>query len=221
MAAGLGDGGQLTIGQARISFSNVVRHVVLFLNTEKECERMGQRRRPDRAVASRLTARQAYGLYRIERKIADRSPDERYRVRQELAKPQLDKIREWLDVSLGSVPPQSLTGKALAYLDHQWDRLFRYIDDGRLRIDNNLVENSIRPFVVGRKAWLFSDTVRGAQASANLYSLVETAKANGIEPYAYLRHVFTEIPKATTLEDIEALLPHRIDREQIKRYVDG
>ena len=129
--------------------------------------------------------------------------------------------KQLLDGSLDSVPPQSLTGKALAYLDHQWDRLIRYTDDGRLRIDNNLVENSIRPFVVGRKAWLFSDTVRGAQSSANLYSLVETAKANGIEPYAYLRHVFTEIPKATTLEDIEALLPHRIDREQMKDNVNA
>jgi len=74
--------------------------------------------------------------------------------------------------------------------------------------------------VVGRKAWLFSDTVRGAQASANLYSLVETAKANGIEPYAYLRHVFTEIPKATTLQHIEALLPHRIDPAEIQRDVN-
>ena len=159
-------------------------------------------------------------LYRIERKIADEPADERYRVRQQHAKPQLDKIREWLDGARGSVPPQSLTGKALDYLDNQWDRLIRYVDDGRLRIDNNLVENAIRPFVVGRKAWLFSDTVRGAQASANLYSLVETAKANGIEPYAYLRHVFTELPKATTLDHIEALLPHRIDPDQIRRYVN-
>ena len=160
-------------------------------------------------------------LYRIERKVAGQPPDVRYRVRQEHAKPRLEKIRQWLDASLGSVPPQSLTGKALAYLDHQWDRLIHYLDDGRLRIDNNLVENSIRPFVVGRKAWLFSDTVRGAQASANLYSLVETAKANGIEPYAYLRHVFTKIPKATTLEHIEALLPHRIDPAEIQRNVNG
>ncbi len=159
-------------------------------------------------------------LYRIERKIADEPAEERYRIRQELAKPQLEKIRVWLDASLNSVPPQSLTGKALSYLDNQWDRLIRYIDDGRLRIDNNRVENTIRPFVVGRKAWLFSDTVRGAEASANLYSLIETAKANGIEPYAYLRHVFTEIPKTTTLEHIEALLPHRIDRDQIRRNVD-
>jgi len=157
-------------------------------------------------------------LYRIEKKIADQPAADRYRIRQEHAKPQLDKIREWLDDSLNRVPPQSLTGKALAYLDNQWDRLIRYIDDGRLRIDNNLVENSIRPFVVGRKAWLFSDTVRGAEASATLYSLIETAKANAIEPYAYLRHVFTELPKATTLEQIEALLPHRIDRDQVRRY---
>jgi transposase len=158
-------------------------------------------------------------LYRIEKRIGDVPAEERYRLRQQMAKPQLDKIRDWLDGALGSVPPQSLTGKALAYLDNQWHRLIRYIDDGRLRIDNNLVENAIRPFVVGRKAWLFSDTVRGAQASANLYSLIETAKANGIEPYAYLRLVFTEIPKATTLGHIEALLPHRIDPDQIRRYL--
>lgn len=157
-------------------------------------------------------------LYRIERKIADQPAAERYRIRQEHAKPQLDQIRKWLDESLDSVPPQSLTGKALSYLDNQWDRLIRYVDDGRLRIDNNLVENSIRPFVIGRKAWLFADTVRGAEASAILYSLIETAKANAIEPYAYLRHVFTELPKATTLEHIEALLPHRIDPDQIRRY---
>ncbi len=92
-----------------------------------------------------------------------------------------------------------------------------YTEDGRLNIDNNLCENAIRPFVIGCKNHLFSDTVSGAMASANLYSLIETAKANGIEPYAYLRHVFTELPKATCLEDIEALLPIRpvIDLEQV------
>ncbi len=133
----------------------------------------------------------------------------------------LEKLRNWLDASIDSVPPQSLTGKAMHYLARQWPKLIRVLDDGRLPLDTNLVENAIRPFVVGRKAWLFADTVSGARASANLYSLVETAKANGIEPYAYLRHVFTEIPKAETLEHIEALLPHRIDPEQIKRNVDG
>ena len=86
-----------------------------------------------------------------------------------------------------------------------------YVEHGDLRIDNNLVENAIRPFVVGWKNYLFCDSVAGANATANLYSLIETAKANGIEPYRFLRHVFTELPKATTLEDIEALLPHRIE----------
>ena len=75
------------------------------------------------------------------------------------------------------------------------------------RLHNNLTENAIRPFVIGRKNFLFCDTVAGANASANLYGLIETAKANDIEPYAYLKMLFTELPKANSLEDIEALLP--------------
>jgi transposase len=75
------------------------------------------------------------------------------------------------------------------------------------RIDNNLTENAIRPFVIGRKNWLFCDTVAGSNPSANLYSLIETAKANGIEPYAYLRTMFTALPRATSVDEIEALLP--------------
>jgi hypothetical protein len=86
-----------------------------------------------------------------------------------------------------------------------------YTQDGRLSIDNNPAENAIRPFVVGRKNWLFSATVPGATSSANLYSLIETAKANQLEPYAYLRKVFTELPKAQRLDDIEQLLPWYID----------
>ena len=105
------------------------------------------------------------------------------------------------------MPPQSLTGKALVYLDGQWPKLIRVLEDGRLPLDTNPVENAIRPFVVGRKNWLFADTVRGAQASANLYSLIETAKVNGLEPFAYLRHVLTELPGATTLDEVELLLP--------------
>ena len=158
-------------------------------------------------------------LYRIERQIVEKPPDERHRIRQEQSKPILVKLRGWLDASLGSVPPQSLTGKALGYLDKQWSKLVRYIEDGRLRIDTNLVENAIRPFVLGRKNWLFSDTVRGAQASANLYSLIETAKANGVEPYRYLRHVFIELPKARRVEEIERLLPHRVDPERLPEDV--
>ena len=95
-------------------------------------------------------------------------------------------------------------------------KLIRYLDDGRLKIDNNAAENAIRPFVIGRKNWLFSDSVKGVNASANLYSLIETAKANGLEPYAYLRYLFTELPKAETVDAIEALLPGNLDADQFK-----
>ena len=114
------------------------------------------------------------------------------------------------------MPPTSATGKALNYLNREWSKLICYLDDGRLEIDNNGAENAIRPFVVGRKNWLFSDSVKGVNASANLYSLVETAKANGLEPYAYLRYLFTELPKAETVETIEALLPGNLSKDQIR-----
>ena len=98
----------------------------------------------------------------------------------------------------------------MTFLDNQWSLLIRVLDDGRLEVDNNHCENALRPFVIGRKAWLFSDTPAGAEASARLYSLIETAKASGVEPYAYLRRVFTDLPKATTLVEIEALLPWNV-----------
>ena len=88
--------------------------------------------------------------------------------------------------------------------------LVRYCDAGYLRMDNNLAENAIRPFVIGRKAWLFSNSQKGAHASANLYSLVETAKACGLEPYQYLKVVFERLPVAQSVEDVEQLLPWNI-----------
>lgn len=155
-------------------------------------------------------------LYRIEREGKDVSPQERYTVRQQKAKPLLDTLRAWLDTALPTVPSQTMIGKALTYLHNQWPKLMRYLDDGRLSIDNNPVENAIRPFVIGRRNWLFSDTARGAKSSAYLYSLIETAKANGLEPYAYLRHLFTELPKAQTLEQIEALLPFHVKTQPLR-----
>jgi len=143
------------------------------------------------------------------------TPDARYRHRLEHAQPIFDEMRTWLEIALPQVPPKNATGKALHYLHSQWDKLTRYLDDGRLEIDNNLCENAIRPFVIGRKAWLFSDSVAGVNASTNLYSLIETAKAHGLEPYAYLREVFTKLPGATTVEDFEALLPASIGAKHI------
>ena len=148
-------------------------------------------------------------LYRIETRIRGQSAEVRRSVRQEEAVPILAAMKRWLDEAKDQLPPRSLTGMAIGYTLHQWESLNVYVRDGQLEIDNNGVENAIRPFVLGRKNWLFADTVRGAEASANLYSLIETAKANGLEPYRYLRHLFAELPKATTVERIEQLLPTR------------
>lgn len=150
-------------------------------------------------------------LYAVEKQIKALSADEKHIVRQQQAQPILTNIRQWLDKTLHSTLPKGLLGKALSYLEKNWAKLTVYTQDGRLSIDNNPAENAIRPFVIGRKNWLFSASVRGAKSSANLYSLIETAKANGLEPYAYLRHVFKELPKAASVEDVEALLPWNVN----------
>ncbi|MCU7929004.1 MAG: IS66 family transposase [Candidatus Thiodiazotropha sp. (ex Dulcina madagascariensis)] len=155
-------------------------------------------------------------LYRIEKQARAFTPEMRYSHRQQYARAVLDKLRVWLDEVLPQVPPTSTTGKALNYLHNEWQKLIRYLDDGRLEIDNNDAENAIRPFVLGRKNWLFSASVKGVKASANLYSLIETAKANRLEPYAYLRYLFTELPKAETVEAFEALLPGNLSMDQIR-----
>jgi len=102
-----------------------------------------------------------------------------------------------------------------SYTLSNWKKLIVYIEDGRLRPDNNLAENAIRPFVVGRKNWLFAGSPDGAVASATFFSLIETAKANGLEPYGYLRHIFKKIPHLQTEEDLKDLLPQNIGPESI------
>jgi transposase len=151
-------------------------------------------------------------IYRIEKfaREAGLSADARKTLRNEKARPIWDELRRWLDAKRGHAPPQTLVGKAMTFLDNQWPLLIRYLEDGRIEVDNNLCENAIRPFVMGRKAWLFCDTPAGADASARLYSLIETAKACGLEPYAYLKHVFTELPRMTTADEIETLLPWNV-----------
>lgn len=149
-------------------------------------------------------------LYAVESKAKDKSAAERQRLRDELSRPILARIEAMLLKHLHAVVPGSLLGKALHYLSAQWPKLTRYVEKGAWPIDNNLCENAIRPFVVGRRNWLFADTVAGAHASANLYSLVETCKASGINPYAYLISIFRKLPTAQTADDFEALLPWRL-----------
>lgn len=119
----------------------------------------------------------------------------------------LDELRSWLDRTPPTVPPTSALGQALGYLHRQWPRLVGYVERGDLPIDNNPAENAIHPFVVGRQGWLFADTQAGARSSALIYSLVETAKANRLEPYLWLRNVLRALPAAQTVDDFEALLP--------------
>jgi len=156
-------------------------------------------------------------IYAVEHK-ADQegmSPDQRKELRQLKAKPLFKELKALLDKTQSEAPPKSLLGKAVTYALNQWELLLVYLEDGRLRPDNNIAENAIRPFVVGRKNWLFAKSIQGAEASALLYSLVETAKANGLEPNAYLCCLFSELPKAKLEADIKALLPQYIDRNKL------
>lgn len=149
-------------------------------------------------------------LYRIEHEIADLPEDQKHQQRQQCSQPVLGELRQWLEKVLPETLPKSSLGKALHYLHNQWDKLVRYCDAGYLRMDNNLAENAIRPFVIGRKNWLFSASQAGAHASANLYSLVETAKANGLEPWRYLTDILTALPTADSVEKLEVLLPWHV-----------
>lgn len=149
-------------------------------------------------------------LYRVEKQAKDATPEQRKQLRQDQAKPVIEQLKTWLEKTSPRVPPQSKLGLALHYLDNQWPRLIRYLDDGQYPIDNNFLENAIRPFAIGRKNWMFANSQAGARASANLYTMIETAKGHGLEPYHYLRRVFKALPLVESVEDIEALLPQNI-----------
>ncbi|NDY74534.1 IS66 family transposase [Desulfobacter hydrogenophilus] len=156
-------------------------------------------------------------LYKIEKdaKSIGLTGDALLQERQEKAKPVLDEFKKWLDVTVEITPPQSLLGKAVNYALNQWHRLVVYVDLAYVTLDNNMAENTIRPFVIGRKNWLFSVTPEGAAASAALYSLIETAKANGLEPYWYFRYLLEKLPDAMTEDDYKALLPQYLDKTKL------
>ena len=146
-------------------------------------------------------------VYKIEKQIEDKPKEEISAIRQEKIRPILTKIETLLKEKKDNVPPKSLLGMAISYALGQWDRIITYLENPYLSPDNNIVENAIRPFTIGRKNWLFSGSPNGANASACLYSLIETAKLCDLEPYAYLLDIFSKLPYATTQEDYEVLLP--------------
>lgn len=158
-------------------------------------------------------------LYAIEKRIKGLSPEDILRERQKDSIPILEEFLSWLQQQRDKLPPKSPTGKAISYALLNWEKLIQFSRDGRLPIDNNYMELHIRPFAVGRKAWLFSATQAGAHASATLYSLVESAKANGIEPFDYLNLIFKELPSAKELHQLEKLLPYKSAQYyQLKPY---
>ena len=140
-------------------------------------------------------------LFRIDQDFAALTAEERYIKRLEQEKPVMDALLAWAKTEKSRTAPKSALGKALHYLLEQWPYLERYLEDGRLELSNNRAERSIKPFVMGRKNWLFSNTPAGAQSSAVIYSLIETAKENGLDPYRYLKWIFETAPKISRADE--------------------
>ena len=153
-------------------------------------------------------------LYDIERDCAEMTPPQRHAVRQERAKPVADALHTWMIGQRERVPEGSTIMKALDYSLKRWTALTRYLDDGTVPIDNNWVENQIRPWAIGRSNWLFAGSLRAGQRAAAIMSLIRSAQLNGHDPYAYLKDVLTRLPTQRA-SDIAELLPHRWARSVI------
>ena len=156
-------------------------------------------------------------LYRIENELREEHLDDEQFLAERRARvePELENLKNWLSKKALHVVPTSLLGKAVGYTLKQWESLVRYLDHPWLTPDNNAAENAIRPFVLGRKNWLFSGSPRGADASCAIYSVIETAKQNGLNPYAYLNWLFTRTPEITDDAEWEELLPQNLNIDQI------
>jgi len=135
--------------------------------------------------------------------------DDRKALRLKKSEPILDKLKCWLDKHRDEVLPKSTLGKAMTYACNEWSRLCAYLEDGRIDIDNNAAERSIKPFVIGRKNWLFCNSVSGAEASAVIYSLLQSAKANELPLHQWLTFVLDQLPRCTTDEQRRSLLPNQ------------
>jgi hypothetical protein len=147
-------------------------------------------------------------IYEIEREIRELPADERQRIRQERSKPLLDALHQWIILNRQKITDGSATAKALDYSLRRWGALTRFISNGQLPIDNNHIENQIRPIAIGRNNWLFAGSLRAGKRGAAIMSLIQSAKLNGHDPYAYLKDVLTRLPTQRN-SMIGELLPHR------------
>ena len=162
-------------------------------------------------------------LYAVEDE-ADKhefTPEERKALRLKKSAPIIRELRNWLQTNRASIPPKSRLGMAVAYMIKRWRKLVRFLYDGNIPLDNNRMENDIRPFCLGRKNWMFSVSPRGAAASAFLYSIILSAQANGHEPYWYLRFLFELLPEAECDTQVRELLPAEVQPEEISEYFDS
>ena len=146
-------------------------------------------------------------LYEVEREARELEPQARLLLRQSRAKPIADALHAWLTAQRQALAKADVTAKAIDYSLSNWRALTRYLDDGNVPIDNNAVENSIRPLAIGRKNWLFVGSSQAGERAAVMLSLIESAKLNGIDPWAYLKDVFERLPTLKN-RDLELLLPH-------------
>jgi hypothetical protein len=180
---------------------------------EAGCMAHSRRKFFDLHVSSKsLIAEQACAsisqLYDIEREIKMLGPDERLKIRQTRSKPLADKLHEWMLLQRRQITDGTATAKALDYSLKRWTALTRFLEDGRIPIDNNWIENQIRPIAIGRNNWMFAGSLRAGQRAAVVMSLIQSAKLNGHDPYAYLKDVLTRLPTQKNSQ-IEELLPHR------------
>jgi transposase len=191
--------------------------------TQVGCWAHARRRFFEAQKASKKTGAAAEGLkhidalFRTERLLREKdlSAEEFLAERRREVEPRLEKFKSWLTKKSETVLPSSLLGKAVGYTLSEWDHLLAYLEHSDLTPDNNAAERAIRPFVVGRKNWLFAGSPRGAEASCTLYSLIETAKANGLNPYGYLHYVFSHLPEVEDSGDWDRLLPQNLAAEDI------
>jgi hypothetical protein len=147
-------------------------------------------------------------LYDIEREVRDLDADQRLQIRQAKARPIADAMHDWMRLQRQKITDGSATAKALDYSLKRWSALMRYLDDGQLSIDNNWIENQIRPVVIGRNNWLFAGSLRAGQRAAAVMSLIQSARLNGHDPYTYLKDVLARLPTQPAGR-IDDLLPHR------------
>lgn len=161
-------------------------------------------------------------LYRLEHELKDVTPEERYKVRLEKSKPILDEFYKWLKFQRPRITPKSTTGKAITYCLNQWEKLNGYLLDGRLYCDNNISERSIKGFVISRKNFMFCNTPNGATASAIIYSVIETARANNLKPFEYLTYLLKMLPNVDVKDQsvLDSLMPWSIEIPKSCRLID-